>query len=81
MDAELPVNTVMEILRLQSHAEVITNDYGALLSANRKRGIEQIHIRGGRAAETALMINGMQMDYSWNRPAKIYTKLYKKLQD
>ncbi len=61
MDAELPVNTVMEILRLQSHAEVITNDYEALLSANRKRGIEQVLIRGGRAAETAFMIDGMQV--------------------
>ncbi len=61
MDAEIPANTIMEILRLQSHAVVLSDDRESLLSANRKRGIEQVHIRGGRAAETAFMIDGMQV--------------------
>ena len=59
--AELPADTCAEILRLQSHAEVIIDDYANLLSANRKRGFEQVHIRGGRATGTAFMIDGMQV--------------------
>jgi len=61
MDAEIPADSVFEIMRLQSHAEVVTDDLGALPTSDGKRGFDQVHLRGGRATGTAFMIDGMQV--------------------
>jgi len=61
MEADIPADTMFEILRLQSHAEVVTDDLGALPTADGKRGFDHVHIRGGRGTGTAFMIDGMQV--------------------
>ncbi|MDX9780047.1 MAG: TonB-dependent receptor [bacterium] len=57
----LPVRDMTEIYTLQSGIiEIKTPDLG--IPGFEERGIEQIHVRGGRANETGFMIDGMYIE-------------------
>ena len=57
----LPVRDMTEVYTLQSGIiEIKTADLG--IPGFEKRGIEQIHVRGGRANETGFMIDGMYLE-------------------
>ncbi len=65
MEAEqvvnLPVRDMTEVYTLQSGIiEIKTADLG--IPGFEERGIEQIHVRGGRANETGFMIDGMYIE-------------------
>lgn len=65
MEAEqvvnLPVRDMTEIYTLQSGIiEIKTADLG--IPGFEERGIEQIHVRGGRANETGFMIDGLYIE-------------------
>ena len=57
----LPVRDMTEVYTLQSGIiEIKTADLG--IPGFEERGIEQIHVRGGRANETGFMIDGMYIE-------------------
>lgn len=57
----MPVRDMTEIYTLQSGIiEIKTPDLG--IPGFEERGIEQIHVRGGRANETGFMIDGMYIE-------------------
>ena len=58
----MAVSTTTDILALQTNAVVASDNLSAYwISGYRDRGLEQVHMRGGRNAEVAFMIDGMQI--------------------
>ena len=56
----MAVTTTSEILQLQTNI-FIMEDMNSIIPGYRDRGLEQVHMRGGRNAEVAFMIDGMQV--------------------
>jgi hypothetical protein len=56
----MAVSNTTEILTLQTNTYAMEG-YDNMISGYRDRGLEQIHMRGGRNAEVAFMIDGMQI--------------------
>ena len=56
----MAVSTTTDILTLQTNTYQMT-DFDDMIPGYRDRGLEQVHMRGGRNAEVAFMIDGMQV--------------------
>jgi outer membrane receptor protein involved in Fe transport len=56
----MAVSSTTDILTMQTNVYQM-EDMGDMIPGYRDRGLEQIHMRGGRNAEVAFMIDGMQV--------------------
>jgi len=57
----MAVSTTTDILSLQTNAVTLSDGLTDWIPGYRDRGLEQVHMRGGRNAEVAFMIDGMQV--------------------
>jgi hypothetical protein len=57
----MAVSTTTDILSLQTNAVTLADGLTDWIPGYRDRGLEQVHMRGGRNAEVAFMIDGMQV--------------------
>jgi len=57
----MAVSTTTDILSLQTNAVTMADGLTDWIPGYRDRGLEQVHMRGGRNAEVAFMIDGMQV--------------------
>jgi len=60
MIQNMPVRTAQDIMTMQSG--VIMMDDGHKISGFETRGIDQVHVRGGRSGEIAYMVDGMYVE-------------------
>jgi len=60
MIENMPVRSVQDIISMQSG--VIMMDKGNKISGFETRGIDQVHVRGGRSGEIAYMVDGMYVE-------------------
>lgn len=60
MIENMPIRTAQDILTLQSG--VIMMDDGQKIAGFETRGIDQVHVRGGRSGEIAYMVDGMYVE-------------------
>ncbi|MDW7681377.1 MAG: TonB-dependent receptor, partial [bacterium] len=60
MIQNMPVRNVQDIMSLQSG--VIMMDKGNQIAGFESRGIDQVHVRGGRSGEIAYMVDGMYVE-------------------
>jgi type IV secretory pathway protease TraF len=57
----MAVSSTQEILQLQTNTLTMTDNFNDDIPGYYDRGLEQVHMRGGRNAEVAFMIDGMQV--------------------
>jgi len=57
----MAVTTTTDILSLQTNAMTLSDNFEDDIPGYHDRGLEQVHMRGGRNAEVAFMIDGMQV--------------------
>ncbi|MFC1629594.1 TonB-dependent receptor plug domain-containing protein, partial [Gemmatimonadota bacterium] len=57
----MAVSTTQDILQLQTNTLTMTDNFQDDIPGYYDRGLEQVHMRGGRNAEVAFMIDGMQV--------------------
>lgn len=60
MIENMPVKSAQEIMAMQSG--VIIMDEGHKIAGFEERGIDQVHVRGGRSGEIAYMVDGMYVE-------------------
>ena len=60
MIENMPVRSVQDIVSMQSG--VIMMDKGNKIAGFETRGIDQVHVRGGRSGEIAYMVDGMYVE-------------------
>ncbi len=60
MIENMPVRNIQDIMSLQ--AGVIMMDKGNQIAGFETRGIDQVHVRGGRSGEIAYMVDGMYVE-------------------
>ena len=60
MIQNMPVRTAQDIMTMQSG--VIMMDEGHKIAGFETRGIDQVHVRGGRSGEIAYMVDGMYVE-------------------
>ena len=60
MIENMPIRSVQDIISLQSG--VIMMDKGNQIAGFETRGIDQVHVRGGRSGEIAYMVDGMYVE-------------------
>jgi len=60
MIENMPVRNVQDIMTLQSG--IIMMDKGNQIAGFETRGIDQVHVRGGRSGEIAYMVDGMYVE-------------------
>ncbi|NOZ60899.1 MAG: TonB-dependent receptor [Calditrichaeota bacterium] len=60
MIENMPVRSVQDIMALQSG--VIMMEQGNKIAGFETRGIDQVHVRGGRSGEIAYMVDGMYVE-------------------
>ena len=57
----MAVSSTTDILQLQTNTLTLSDDFMDDIPGYYDRGLEQVHMRGGRNAEVAFMIDGMQV--------------------
>ncbi|MFO7768426.1 MAG: TonB-dependent receptor [bacterium] len=57
----MAVSSTSDILALQTNTATLQNNFVDDIEGYYDRGLEQVHMRGGRNAEVAFMIDGMQV--------------------
>ena len=60
MIENMPIRTAQDIISMQSG--VIMMDEGHKIAGFETRGIDQVHVRGGRSGEIAYMVDGMYVE-------------------